>query len=117
MDISPKPFFRALADPIRLRCLMLLHAEGELCVCELTHALDLAQPKISHHLALLRELGLVNDRRQGLWIHYRLSPDLPRWVNEVLHSTVEGLAGAAPYALDHHRLLNMPNRPGAARCA
>jgi ArsR family transcriptional regulator len=48
-------FFKMLADSTRLRCLLLMQAEGELCVCELTHALNLSQPKISRHLAHLRE--------------------------------------------------------------
>ena len=82
--VSVENFFPALADPTRLRCLLLLAAEGELCVCELTHALDESQPKISRHLALLRESGVVLDRRQGQWIYYRINPDLPGWVREVL---------------------------------
>jgi biotin operon repressor len=75
--VTAENFFPALADPTRLRCLLLLATEGELCVCELTHALNESQPKISRHLAMLREAGIVSDRREGLWVHYRLSPDLP----------------------------------------
>ena len=77
--ITADDFFPALADPTRLRCLLLLASEGELCVCELTHALDVSQPKISRHLATLREAGIVDDRREGLWIHYRIHHDLPAW--------------------------------------
>jgi ArsR family transcriptional regulator len=58
--------FRALSDTTRLRSLMLLDV-GELCVCELGHALALPQPKISHHLGALRKSGLVSDRKEGLW--------------------------------------------------
>ncbi len=61
-------FFKMLADSTRLRCLMLMQAEGELCVCELTHALNLSQPKISRHLAHLRDAGVLLARRNGTWM-------------------------------------------------
>ncbi|GAB4302838.1 MAG: metalloregulator ArsR/SmtB family transcription factor [Thiohalomonadaceae bacterium] len=117
MPLTTESLFRALADPTRLRCLLLLHSAGELCVCELTHALGEIQPKISRHLAQLREAGIVADRRQGLWVYYRLHPELPAWVQEVLRVTVDGVAGQAPYAADRQALAEMPNRPGAACCA
>ena len=111
MNIDPEAFFRALADATRQRCLVLLQQEGELCVCELTHALDAAQPKISRHLAHLREAGLVSDRRDGLWIHYRLNPALPEWAQTVLRATAEGVAGRKPFASDKAALARMPDRP------
>ena len=79
MDVQADQFFRILGDMTRLRVLILLGREGELCVCELTHGLGESQPKISRHLALLREASLVLDRRQGQWIYYRLNPGLPAW--------------------------------------
>jgi ArsR family transcriptional regulator len=115
--IDPKVFFSALSNDVRLRCLMLLTAEEELCVCEFTHTLGLAQPAVSRHLALLREAGMVLDRREGLWIHYRLHPDLPQWAVDVLRATAKGVSGQAPFADDHKVLADMPNRPGAPRCA
>lgn len=115
MNIDPELFFRALADQTRLRCLALLQQEGELCVCELTHALGVVQPKISRHLAQLREAGIVSDRRQGLWIHYRLHPDLPEWARAVLRTTADGVAATPPFAEDRAALRGMQNRPGA-RC-
>jgi ArsR family transcriptional regulator len=117
MSLSADTLFRALADPTRLRCLLLLHREGELCVCELTHALGESQPKISRHLAQLREAGIVADRRQGLWVHYRLHAELPAWAQEVLRTTADGVADQAPYATDRQALADMPNRPGAVCCA
>ena len=60
--------FKACADATRLRILFLL-AVRELCVCEMMFALDLSQPKMSRHLALLREAGLVTDRRAGQWVY------------------------------------------------
>ncbi len=64
--------FQALADRTRLRLLNLM-AEGEICVCYFVEILGEAQPKISRHLAYLRRAGLVEARRDGKWIHYRLS--------------------------------------------
>jgi ArsR family transcriptional regulator len=110
-------FFAALSHQTRLRCLLLLLAHGELCVCELTHALEVAQPAMSRHLAMLRDNGLVLDRREGLWIHYRVHPDLPKWAVEVLQDTAAGLKDTEPYVADTATLVAMPNRPGASRCA
>jgi ArsR family transcriptional regulator, arsenate/arsenite/antimonite-responsive transcriptional repressor len=64
--------FKALADATRLRILALL-VGGEICVCEMHGALKLPQPTVSRHLAYLRRAGLVETRREGLWIHYRLA--------------------------------------------
>jgi ArsR family transcriptional regulator len=63
--------FKALADVTRLRILGLLLA-GEVCVCDIHESLRIPQPKASRHLAYLRRSGLVETRREGLWIHYRL---------------------------------------------
>ena len=111
MNIDPETLFRALADTTRQRCMVLLQQEGELCVCELTHALDAAQPKISRHLAHLREARLVSDRRDGLWIHYRLNPTLPEWVQSILRATAEGVTATEPFASDKAALARMPDRP------
>ena len=64
--------FKALADPTRLRILGLL-LTGEVCVCHIHESLRIGQPKASRHLAYLRRAGLVDTRRDGLWIHYRLA--------------------------------------------
>lgn len=66
--------FRALGDPTRLKLLELL-AGGERCVCELTGAMDLAQPLLSHHLKTLREAGFIRARKEGRWTYYRLDPE------------------------------------------
>ncbi len=83
----PLTFFKALADDTRLKSLLLIEREGELCVCELMAALGQSQPMISRHLARLRREGLVLDRRQGQWVFYRLHPDLPAWAKRVLTET------------------------------
>ena len=117
MAIKPDTLFRMLADPTRLRVLLLLTAEDELCVCELTHALALSQPKVSRHLAHLRESGLLESRRAGQWIYYRLNPALPDWAQVILQQTLSGNRQAAPFSTDQHALGDMPERPGAVCCA
>jgi len=64
--------FKALSDETRLRVIKLLE-QGELCVCDITAALDMVQPKVSFHLSALKEAGLIKDRKQGKWIHYSLN--------------------------------------------
>jgi ArsR family transcriptional regulator, arsenate/arsenite/antimonite-responsive transcriptional repressor len=64
--------FKALADATRLRILGLL-LTGEVCVCHIHESLRISQPKASRHLAYLRRSGLVDTRREGLWVHYRLA--------------------------------------------
>ncbi|MDH3355777.1 MAG: metalloregulator ArsR/SmtB family transcription factor [Chromatiales bacterium] len=112
--MNASQLFKALSDPTRLRCLVLLANHDELCVCELTHTLDLPQPKISHHLGSLRKAGLVSDRKTGLWVYYRLNESLPTWITEIVRITAEGVAHDEPYCSDVLTLQDMPNRPGAA---
>ena len=64
--------FKAFSDETRLRILKLLE-HGELCVCDLVAALDMVQPKVSFHLAILKEGGLIRDRKEGKWTHYSLN--------------------------------------------
>ncbi len=117
MTIDAHSLFQLLSDVTRLRCLLLMQAEGELCVCELTDALSLSQPKISRHLAALRDGGVVCDRRQGQWIYYQLHADLPTWVREVLETTAAGVGGQSPFVDDRAALAAMANRPGAGCCS
>ncbi len=63
--------FKALSDETRLRIIKLLE-KGELCVCDITAALNMVQPKVSFHLSALKEARLIKDRKSGKWIHYRL---------------------------------------------
>src|ERR1700704_4883267 len=69
-------FARALGDPVRLQLVDVLrkHA-GKVCVCELVPLFDLAQPTVSHHLKVLRQAGIVDSERQGLWAYYYVVPD------------------------------------------
>ena len=111
MNLSATDLFSALAHETRLRCVALLTQHRELCVCELTHAIGSSQPHISRHLAQLRETGLLVDRREGLWIHYRINPDLPLWVKELLETTQDGVKDLPPFIDDTDALAQMPNRP------
>jgi ArsR family transcriptional regulator len=107
--ITPPEVFKNLADETRARATLLIANLGELCVCELMCALDDSQPKISRHLAQLRSSGLLLDRRQGQWVYYRLNPDLPAWVHELLQVTLR--ANANWLQNNTSRLLNMDARP------
>ena len=84
MSLTPLQLFKNLSDETRLGIVLLLKEMGELCVCDLCAALDQSQPKISRHLAMLRESGLLLDRKQGKWVHYRLSPHMPAWAAKVI---------------------------------
>jgi len=84
--------FKALSDPTRLRIVGLL-LTGEVCVCHIHETLRISQPKASRHLAYLRAAGLFDARREGLWMHYKLS-DLP---NPILQS----ISGMVRHALTH----------------
>lgn len=117
MALSPETLLRALADETRLRCLILLLAEGELCVCELTEALGVVQPKVSRHLATLREAGMVQDRRQGHWVHYRIRDDLPAWGRQTLMALADGAQRREPYIGDRRRLSQMAAGPDRPVCA
>ena len=84
--------FKALADATRLRILGLL-LTGEVCVCNIHESLKIPQPKASRHLAYLRRSGLVETRRDGLWIHYRLG--------KLADPVLAAIADAVRHALTH----------------
>lgn len=101
--------FKCLGDETRLRMVLLIASEGELCVCELTAALNDIQPKTSRHLAQLRNSGLLLDRRQGQWVFYRVNPKLPAWIQQTLELTLSGNSGLLKK--DKQRLSRMGDRP------
>lgn len=94
ITLDPQAFFDALNDPVRRQVLALLLAHDERCVCDLLAVLDVPQPKLSRHLAVLREAGLVLTRRAGVWMHYRLHPELPAWAFRVLWHMKEGMSAS-----------------------
>ena len=107
--LTPTRLFKCLSDDTRLVLMLLVHAEGELCVCEMTYVLQESQPKVSRHLAQLRNCSLLLDRRQGQWVYYRLMPDLPSWVLPVLVAAAEGSKHRMAPLLA--RLATMDGRP------
>ncbi|MBF0446428.1 MAG: metalloregulator ArsR/SmtB family transcription factor [Magnetococcales bacterium] len=114
--LNPTTLFKALVDETRLRCLMLMVKEDELCVCELGFAIGESQPKISRHLAMLRKNEVVQDRREGQWIYYRIHPSLPDWARTVIKGVADGALEIDPFQDDQKRLVTMPNRPVRCGC-
>lgn len=114
--ITPTTLFKCLADETRLRCMVLLHKEGRLCVCELTYALDMLQPKISRHLAQLRQCNLLLDSREGQWVYYQINPALPAWVVDILDVSAKELGAEHKHQKDSDRLKVMEGRPDMKGC-
>lgn len=95
--------YAALADPTRLRILSLLGSE-EICVCHLHASLDVPQPTASRHLAYLRKAGLVEARREGIWMHYRLAPIGNPVIAAVVKAALHALTHTAIRQKDERRL-------------
>lgn len=107
----PVQLFKCLADETRLHSTLLIYAHKELCVCELVEALDLSQPKISRHLAQLRECGVLSDRRQGQWVFYAINAQLPAWAQQVIaqaHGAEQATLQTLSYKLE--AMCCRPNR-------
>lgn len=108
-EYNPVTVFKALGDELRLAMLLLIREQEKLCVYELTTALGSPQPKVSRHLSILKEAGLLETERQGQWVYYYLHPQLPQWLIRVLDET----SGSNTKLLEeeNHRLRTMPDRP------
>ncbi|WP_297363295.1 metalloregulator ArsR/SmtB family transcription factor [Acidiferrobacter sp.] len=106
--------FSVLSHAIRRRLLMLLEVCGELCVCDLTAALDLPQTVVSRQLAVLRARELVATRKRGTWVYYRRHPDLAPWVAAVIAALGKAPGGAV--CADDARRLQALRQVGPARC-
>lgn len=76
--------FHALSDETRLQIIELLN-KGERCVCDLTDSLDAAQSRLSFHLRVLRDAGIVRDRKEGRWVHYELNRDAFEEAEALVH--------------------------------
>lgn len=112
LEVSPLTrLFKALSDETRLRIVALL-AHGELCVCHVEGALDLPQPTVSRHLATLRAAGVVESRRDGSWVYYRLAPQPDAASRQQLDTLVAAFAARAVLRRDVERLLKTRG-PGA----
>lgn len=96
-------FFQALGDNTRLRLLNLM-GDQEICVCYFVEILGLPQPRISQHLAYLRKAGIVTGRREGKWMHYRITFPQDAGVAQILRQTLEWLKAKKTMQADHKRL-------------
>ena len=95
--------FRAFSDRTRLRLLHLLRA-GETCVCDLVTVLGVPQPKVSRHLAYLRNAGLVEGRKEGLWMYYKLASPRDRFHEKLLECLATCYGHVPELARDAERL-------------
>ena len=96
-------FFQALADKTRLRLLNLM-GEQEVCVCYFVEMLGAPQPKISRHLAYLRNAGIVSARREGKWMHYRIVMPAHSGAAQILRQTLDWLKEDKAMQADRARL-------------
>ena len=110
--------FKCLSDPIRLRILLLLQAEGELCVCELMAVLKLPQSTVSRHLAYLRRCGWLDDRREGVWMYYTIGRDIAPLSTDLLDLLKRHTSDSDVISQDHNSLEEFQaQKQTIARCA
>ena len=95
--------FKALGDRTRLRILALL-AGGEVCVCNIHESLQLPQPTVSRHLAYLRRSGLVDARRDGVWMHYRLASPAEKLAGPIVEAALHAVGHAPMAGTDRRKL-------------
>ena len=93
---APHEFFKIMADPLRLKMILMLQHHGELCVCQFVDATGMSQPKVSRHLAQLREYGLLADRKDQRWVYYRINPALQDWMATIINTTATYHASLIP---------------------
>jgi len=105
-EVDKELFFRALADRTRLRLLNLMRTD-EVCVCFFVEILKTNQPKISRHLAYLRRAGIVDARREGQWMHYRVVEPADQEVAQLLKDVMSWLASDQEMQRDRERLVKI----------
>jgi ArsR family transcriptional regulator len=107
LEVQPAAkLFKALGDETRLRIVALL-SHGELCVCHVQEALGLSQPNASRQLAVLRNAGVVEARREGTWTYYRLARQPDAVSERQLHALVRSFSQQAVLKKDVERLLRV----------
>ncbi|MBF0559243.1 MAG: metalloregulator ArsR/SmtB family transcription factor [Nitrospirae bacterium] len=106
--------FKALSDETRLRTLKLLE-DGELCVCDIVAALDMVQPKVSFHLKILKDAGLVKDKKHGKWIHYSIH-DSDMFKRFLINSVLERISSESVMD-DQRRLIAFRKDKNGLCCA
>src|ERR1041384_980046 len=113
--------FKALADKTRLRILALL-GNNEVCVCHIHDSLGLPQPTVSRHLAYLRKSGLVDVRRDGVWMHYRVATTLDPVLQKVVRGAIDALLEVPTTGQDRKQFerafgrLYVLSAPGGGSC-
>jgi ArsR family transcriptional regulator len=108
--MNASDLFGAFANPLRLRLLNLLQEQKEICVCDLCEILELPQPKVSRHLAILRGAGLVDVRSEGKWKFYALAQPATPLHRTLLRCVRSCLAGIDELASDRVRLMGLETR-------
>lgn len=83
------PVLSALAEPTRLEAMRLLYDGNEHCVCELMKVIGATQSRMSRHMQVLKQAGLVSDRRDAQWVRYRVNPNLPEDIVPVLDAVLK----------------------------
>lgn len=111
--MTPLSLFKCLGDETRLLIMVLIQNQGELCVGELVDVLELSQPKVSRHLASLRECQLLDVRKSGQWVFYRVHDELPSWANEIVCQTVNASNETLAALVQRLQLVDEPNRKTA----
>ena len=102
--------FKALSDETRVRILKLLEG-GELCICKIMEVLDMKQSRVSRHMGILKNAGLVKDRRDGKWVHYSLNPKPEDFSHKEIISLLEKcLKDYAVVAQDREELRKLLGR-------
>ncbi len=108
--MSPSDLFGAFANPLRLRLLNLLQEQKEICVCDLCEILELPQPKVSRHLAILRDASLVDVRAEGKWKFYALAQPPTALHRTLLRCVRSCLTEVDELAADRVRLMGLEAR-------
>jgi ArsR family transcriptional regulator len=114
---STAQIFKALGDETRLRIMALLVNDQELCVCDIMAALDLPQSTVSRHLSYLRNAGLVDDRRQGVWMYYRINREKIEHASDVFNLLTAMLFELDQTANDQRRLKDFLATKGKVSCS
>lgn len=102
-NIAHSEVFATLGNEIRLRCLYLAAKHGEICVCEAVDALGISQPTASKAFKALKDIGLVDDRREANWTFYRLNPAMPKWARSITYIATRELEQDGSCADDDQR--------------
>lgn len=109
----PLQLFKCLGEETRLQIMLLVQNQGELCVGELVDVLQISQPKVSRHLANLRDCQLLDVRKSGQWVFYRVHDDLPEWANQVICQAVIAGESELKTLTKKLNLVDEPNRKSA----